>query len=171
MNIEKDNEWGNLSLPGMSHEELMNPNLNYVLANLARNKDPNWLKKQDEIYRSPKFKKLIAKISKQNWNNPKFKAKQHAARILAWTNADERREQVREWAKKPKTKSHKKNMSKSQKEFYKTPQGKKALAQKSAKQKGVKRPIVTCPHCGKQGADRIMGRWHFNNCKHKGDNK
>lgn len=24
---------------------------------------------------------------------------------------------------------------------------------------------VTCPHCGKMGAMRIMKRWHFNNCK------
>lgn len=25
--------------------------------------------------------------------------------------------------------------------------------------------IVTCPHCGKQGGNRIMPRYHFNNCK------
>ena len=24
---------------------------------------------------------------------------------------------------------------------------------------------VTCPHCGKQGGNRIMPRYHFNNCK------
>lgn len=167
MNTEKDNQWGNMSLPGMSHEELMNPNLNYVLANLARNKDPKWLAKQEEIYKSPAFKKLTGKISKKKWRDPEFQAKQHIARILAWANADERREEVREWASQPKTTSHKNNIRKAQKAFYKTPAGKKALAQKSAKQKGVKRPIVTCPHCGKQGADRIMGRWHFNNCKQR----
>jgi len=26
---------------------------------------------------------------------------------------------------------------------------------------------VTCPQCGKIGGKNIMGRWHFNNCKHK----
>jgi hypothetical protein len=26
---------------------------------------------------------------------------------------------------------------------------------------------VTCPHCGKIGGNRIMPRYHFNNCKHK----
>lgn len=28
-----------------------------------------------------------------------------------------------------------------------------------------KSKIVTCPHCGKQGAMIIMPRWHFDNCK------
>ncbi len=29
------------------------------------------------------------------------------------------------------------------------------------------RPVQTCPHCGKQGKVG-MTRWHFNNCKQKG---
>lgn len=28
-------------------------------------------------------------------------------------------------------------------------------------------PIVTCPHCNKQGANNNMKRWHFDNCKNK----
>ena len=27
--------------------------------------------------------------------------------------------------------------------------------------------IVKCPHCGKEGGVKTMGRWHFDNCKHK----
>lgn len=163
--MNNNEEWGNLNLPGLSHEELMNPNLNYVLANLARNNDPKWLEQQEEIYKSPKFKKLIAKISTQNWNNPKFKAKQHAARILAWANAsDERRQQVIDQFSKPKTKQHKKNIAQAQKDFYQTPAGKKVLAQKSAKQKGKPKPKFTCPHCNEIGGP-IMKRWHFDNCK------
>ena len=27
---------------------------------------------------------------------------------------------------------------------------------------------VTCPHCGKTGGNRIMPRYHFNNCKSRG---
>jgi len=166
------NEWGNTSLPGYSHEQLLDPNLNYVLANLARNKDPKWLAKQEEIYKSPRFAKLIGKISKKKWTDPEFQAKQHIARVLAWANAsEERRKQVIEQFSQAKTKKHKENISKTQKDFYKTPAGKKALASKSLKQKGVKRPIVTCPHCGTQGSDRIMPRWHFDNCKQKGENK
>lgn len=33
--------------------------------------------------------------------------------------------------------------------------------------KGIPRNIVVCPHCGKEGGEGIMNRWHFDNCKHK----
>lgn len=26
---------------------------------------------------------------------------------------------------------------------------------------------VTCPHCGKEGGDNVMKRWHFDNCRSK----
>jgi rRNA maturation protein Nop10 len=26
---------------------------------------------------------------------------------------------------------------------------------------------ITCPHCGKTGGNRIMPRYHFDNCKFK----
>jgi group I intron endonuclease len=31
--------------------------------------------------------------------------------------------------------------------------------------KGMKRNVVKCPHCGKEGAMNTMSRWHFDNCK------
>lgn len=31
------------------------------------------------------------------------------------------------------------------------------------------KPIVACPHCGKEGGIGIMKRWHFDNCKQKKD--
>ena len=34
---------------------------------------------------------------------------------------------------------------------------------------GVKRDKVSCPHCGKTGDVSLMKRWHFENCKIKGD--
>jgi ribosomal protein L34 len=159
-------EWGNTSLPGFSNEQLMNPNLNYVLANLARNKDPKWLEKQEQIYKSPKFKKLIAKLSKKKWSDPEFQAKQHIARILAWANNPKRREQVVEQFSQPKTKSHKRNIGKSLKAFNKTPEGQKLIAERAEKQRGVPKPKFTCPVCGNIGGP-IMKRWHFENCKNK----
>ena len=30
-----------------------------------------------------------------------------------------------------------------------------------------KQAKVQCPHCGKEGGEGIMHRWHFDNCKHK----
>lgn len=32
---------------------------------------------------------------------------------------------------------------------------------------GKKRQTKTCPHCNKTGADNLMNRWHFDNCKLK----
>lgn len=32
---------------------------------------------------------------------------------------------------------------------------------------GLIRPKVTCPHCGKNGANNTMSRWHFDNCRSK----
>jgi len=40
---------------------------------------------------------------------------------------------------------------------------------KPHRNKGVKQELLTCPHCNKSGGT-TMYRWHFNNCKLKGDN-
>jgi len=32
-------------------------------------------------------------------------------------------------------------------------------------QRGKKHKIIKCPHCGKDGGNRTMKRWHFDNCK------
>ncbi len=37
--------------------------------------------------------------------------------------------------------------------------------------KGRKQPIVTCPHCGKEGGQNAMTRRHFDNCKQKEANR
>lgn len=45
------------------------------------------------------------------------------------------------------------------------------VMKESTKQKikdaALREPIVTCPHCGKQGKLRGMKCWHFDRCKHK----
>ena len=35
---------------------------------------------------------------------------------------------------------------------------------------GIKYKIVKCPHCGKEGGNNAMKRYHFNNCKFKEEN-
>lgn len=37
----------------------------------------------------------------------------------------------------------------------------------SESRKGKPRPVLKCPHCGKEGGDGNMHRWHFDNCKSK----
>lgn len=166
---DHDEQWSNLELPGFSHEQLMDPNLNYVLANLARNKDPKWIEKQKEIYGSDKFKDLISNISKENWKDPEFQSKQYISRVLAWALDDERKKRVIEQFSQPKTDEHKKSISESNKLYYQTEEGKRKTKDLADKQRGIPRKKVTCPYCAKEGGDGMMQRWHFNNCKEKKD--
>lgn len=53
--------------------------------------------------------------------------------------------------------------------------GKKLTVEHRAKMSEIRKgksinkvlPIICCPHCGKEGKELIMRRWHFDNCKHK----
>jgi hypothetical protein len=38
---------------------------------------------------------------------------------------------------------------------------------KPSPKKGIPRPKLTCPHCGLEGGNSSMKRWHFDNCKLK----
>lgn len=151
----------------LTAKDLASPYINQIVANKLKAQTKVWLRTVREVTSSDQVKNKLRKHSKEKWQDPEFRKKRNKS-LNAWAKSDQRREQVStQMTGKPKSKKHRQNMSQSQKEFYKTPEGKMALASKSAKQKGQKRPIVTCPHCGKQGADRIMGRWHFDNCKQK----
>lgn len=96
---------------------------------------------------------------------------------------------------KPKSKEHREALSASRRNMQYTPELREKLAANRGKKlnekqyfafvlsnkgktlsdeqkakiseanKGLKRKIVSCPHCGKSGGDGIMKRWHFENCK------
>ena len=51
-------------------------------------------------------------------------------------------------------------------EETKRKQSESAKNRKTQAWTGKKRPTKVCPHCGKEGADFLMTRWHFDNCKH-----
>ena len=38
---------------------------------------------------------------------------------------------------------------------------------KSIATKGIRKTIIQCPHCGAEGGNSQMKRWHFDNCKNK----
>jgi hypothetical protein len=141
--------------------------LNHTIANQAKAEDPEWRQAMAEVQATDEYKRKVSETSKEKWQDDKFREKRKKS-LDVWAKSDARKQEVsRQMKGKKKSASHKKNMSKAQKDFYKTTEGKKALQSKSDKQRGQKRPIVICPHCGISGADRIMGRWHFNNCKSK----
>lgn len=45
----------------------------------------------------------------------------------------------------------------------------RALLGKPGRMLGKHYKKITCPHCGKEGGASAMPRWHFNNCKLKGN--
>lgn len=38
---------------------------------------------------------------------------------------------------------------------------------RSQTMRGITKPVLKCPHCGKEGGAPQMKQWHFNNCKRK----
>lgn len=62
-------------------------------------------------------------------------------------------------AGKPKTSEHKEKIASSIR---------KLNSMRPSPNKGRSKPMITCIHCGKQGAVHNMYRWHFDNCKNNG---
>ena len=166
MSNHKD-EWGNIELPGVSDDLLLNPNLNKILANREKAKDPVIRKKLQKIQNSTEFKTRISETSFEKWKDPSFREKNSNSKKKTWATNEVRRQQVIEQFSQSKTESHKKNISEATKRFAQTPEGKQVLKQKADAQRGKPRRIEKCPHCGKEGGEGIMHRWHFDNCKHK----
>ena len=50
--------------------------------------------------------------------------------------------------------------------YWLSEEHKKEVSQRS---KVMSKATSVCPHCGKSGQKIAMGRWHFDNCKHKPD--
>lgn len=49
-----DNEWGNMELPGLSHDEIMDPLINVRLGNTARAKTKQWQNTKQKISNAKK---------------------------------------------------------------------------------------------------------------------
>jgi hypothetical protein len=77
--IKQDDEWGNIELPGLSDEELLNTNWNHVAAARSRAKDPVWQKKQKELAErlrnDPKHAKRASFIAKNLHEDEQYKEK------------------------------------------------------------------------------------------------
>ena len=69
---------------------------------------------------------------------------------------------INNWAKKD-PKSHREQVSKANKGIPKSESHKEKLRQINL---GKKHNVISCPHCGKEGGERAIKRWHFDNCKY-----
>lgn len=67
-----DDEWGNIELPSLSDEELLNPNLNYVLANQAKAKTEQWQK----AYAEGRKKVDWSAVQQKRFEDPEVYAEQ-----------------------------------------------------------------------------------------------
>lgn len=48
-----------------------------------------------------------------------------------------------------------------------TEEARRNKIREARKKQVIETVLITCPHCGKTGGNRIMPRYHFNNCKFK----
>lgn len=79
-------------------------------------------------------------------------------------------ELTKERMRKPKSKLHRENISKAQKENGGNGPIRHTEESKNKIKETMKlrpRPNKVCPHCKKEGGFLSMSRWHFDNCKEK----
>jgi NUMOD3 motif len=104
-----------------------------------------------------KGKKLSPHTEEQNKRkSERQKGKKH-------TEEQNKRKSERQKGRKV-TEETKQKISEANKDRILTEETKQKM---SDAKKGKKKPIITCPHCGKSGGSN-MKRFHFDNCKHKG---
>jgi hypothetical protein len=95
-------------------------------------------------------------------HNEETKEKQRQASLKQiTTNEKKQKLSSNNWAKKNPIK-HKEHISKIHKGIPKSESHKQKLRECNL---GVKHKTISCPHCGKEGGERAIKRWHFNNCK------
>jgi len=70
-NLEDFNleEWGNIELSGFDDSKLLDPNLNRVLANKLKAKDPKWLESLKEATSTDEYRKNVSAGHKRFWDN------------------------------------------------------------------------------------------------------
>lgn len=185
---DKD-EWGNIELPGLSDDILLSPKLNVKLANKSKNKTDKMRnatiqenkKRAGESH--PSFGKPSSFVNCKHTEITKKKLSENHTGELNPMHGKNHSEDAKKkisqaqqgeksvWYGKTHTESTRKKISMSAKGKIFTDEHRKKLSDskkgKPAYNKGVNRTLVQCPHCGKEGGEGIMHRWHFDNCKHK----
>lgn len=90
------------------------------------------------------------------------KEKQRQASLKQIFSTDTRKKlSENNWARKDPIK-HKEHVININKNIPKSQSHKEKLREKNL---GIKHKTVSCPHCGKEGGERAIKRWHFANCK------
>lgn len=93
--ITEKEEWGNLTLPGMTHEELMDPNLNRKLAAREVVKRKSWRKNNLDAITKPETIAIKRKNAKKQWKKGRKNAVKKMAESMTnvWKDPDYREKQ------------------------------------------------------------------------------
>ena len=77
------------------------------------------------------------------------------------TNQKRQRLSHNNWAKRNPLR-HKEHVSNINKGVPKSQEHRQKLRESNL---GIRHKLISCPHCGKEGGERAIKRWHFDNCK------
>ena len=160
--MERDNneQWGNIELPGLSDDILLNPNLNKILANRASAKDPKWQEKVKNASSQPDYIEKKRAIALEVLKRPDYREK-----MLKIYKDPERNKKISQAATDRVISSEsRQKMSAARKGKLKSDQMKQRL---SISRKGKSQPRVICPHCGISSSPTNIVRWHGDKCKNK----
>jgi hypothetical protein len=139
--LQQDIEWGNQTLPGITDEELYNTNWNLKkTASQKQQAQERSLELKDDIEWQTKQAQAQEKRAKSGWESKMVGNKNGAG--------------------KRKTKIV-------QPEHANQSRSKALVGIERPNLRGVPKPKLTCPHCGKVGGKPQMIQYHFDKCKHK----
>ena len=140
--LQQNIQWDNQQLPGISDEKLFTTNWN--------------IKKSDKDKARAKSTSLalLADVEyqrKQQQGQNKRKKSDWANKLIGNKNSEN--------SSRFKGKAHTAETKKKQSEAL--------LGIERHNLRGVPKPKLTCPHCGKEGGRPQMIQYHFEKCKHK----
>lgn len=137
------------------------------ISNKIKGNDPKFKEKMQTIYEENGFREKMSEINRENWKDPEFRKKQLEKKIINGAKPERKAQVSAQFKGVPKSATQRRKIGDATLAFNKTKEGKKVIAARAESQRGIPRKKVTCPHCGKEGGEGIMIRWHFDNCKLK----
>lgn len=156
----------------LTPEELASPNINRIITNKLRSLNPEVRANMTAAAQKRKGKKLSPKtieLLRQKSTGKKHTEETKKKMSLLSKGRKHSEETKRKLSEDRKGKKHwaygKKLSSKQKEKLRQAKLGKKRPKSFVEKMKSL--PKVTCPHCGKIGQEKVMKRWHFDNCKNK----